>query len=78
MTSLPRAEHLIDCRSCRGGANGIARPALRCHDGTLHLDARMCEAASVQSESIARIASQAWTPGHLARSPAATTITKSP
>ena len=78
MTSLPRAARLIDCRSCRRGANGIARPALRCHDGTLHLDARMCEAASVQSQSIARKASPASILEHLARSPAATTITKSP
>jgi len=78
MTSLPQATHLIDCRSCRGGANGIAQPALRCHDGTLHLDARMCEAAPVHSLSIARIASPPLTREDLARSPAATTITKSP
>jgi hypothetical protein len=78
MSSLPRAEHLIDCMSCRGGANGIARPALRYHDGTPHLDARMCEAASVQSQSIVRIGSPPSTRGDLARFPAAKNITKSP
>jgi hypothetical protein len=56
MTSLPRTARIIVFTSCRAAAYGIARPALRSHDGILHLDARMCKAAPAHSLSIARIA----------------------
>jgi hypothetical protein len=78
MTSLPRTAHIINCSSCGGDAYDIAWPALLCQDGILHLGARMCEAAPVDSQSIARIASPPSTRRDIARSPAATTMTKSP
>ena len=78
MTSLPREAHIIDCSSCRGDANGIAWPALACHDGSLRFHARMCEAAPMHSQPNVRIASPPATREDLTRSPAATNITKSP
>ena len=78
MTSLPLAALIIDCRSCRGATYGIAPPTLRCYNGTLHFDARMCEAAPVHSQPMVRVASPPSTREDLARSPVAATITKSP
>ena len=78
MTSLPRDAHIIDCSSCRGDAYGIARPALACNDGSLRFHARTCEAAPVHSQPIARMTPPSSTREDLVRSPAATTITKSP
>ena len=78
MTSLHRAAFIIDCGSCRGTAYGIARPALHCHDGILYFGDRRCQAPPVYSLPIVRIASPPAPREDLARSRAATTITKSP
>ena len=78
MTSLPRAALIIDCGSCRGTAYGIAWPALLCHDGILYFGARRCEAPPVHSQPIVRMALPPATREDLARSRAATIITKSP
>jgi hypothetical protein len=78
MISLGRAAHVIDCRSCHDAAYGIARFALAHHDGTLHFDPQMCEAAPIHAQRIARMRLLPSSRRDIARSPAATTITKSP
>jgi hypothetical protein len=78
MTCLPRTTRIIVCTAYRAAAYGIARPALLCHDGTLHLDAKMSEETSINSQPIALTTSPRSTQSDLARSPSATTITKSP
>jgi hypothetical protein len=78
MTSPSRSAHLIDCRSCRADAYGIAWPALRSHDGTLTNYARICEGTPIHSRLIAAIPSLLSFRRDITRSPAATIVTKSP
>jgi hypothetical protein len=78
MTSLHRATLIIHCGSCRGTAYGVPCPALPCHDGVLYFGARRREAPLVYSQPNGRIALPPPTQEDLARSPAATTIIKSP
>jgi hypothetical protein len=78
MTSFHRATLIIHCGSCRGSAYGVAWPALRCHDAMLHLGARSCKAAPVQSQPIVRIELPPTTRENRSRSYPATTIIKSP
>jgi hypothetical protein len=78
MTSLSRAGHLIDYSLAASAPTASHGQLCAVTTELCILTQKMCETASVQSKSIARITAQAWTPGHPARSPAATTITKSP
>jgi len=78
VTSLHRIALIINCGSCRGTAYGVALPTLSCHDGIRHFGERRCKAPPVHSLPIVRIASPPATREDLARSRAATTITKSP
>lgn len=78
MISLARATRIVVCTSSRATPYGIARAVLRYHDGTLHHDGRMYEVAPVHSQPIVRIGLPSSTRRELARTPAATTITKSP
>ena len=78
MTCLPRAARIIVCKSCRATAYGIARSALPLRDETLHLDPTMSEAAPIHFQASARMTLLPSSRRDIARSLAATTITKSP
>jgi hypothetical protein len=78
MTSRTRAARIIVRKSCRAAAYGIARPALALRDETLHLDPIMSEPAPIHSQSIARMTLLPSSRSDIARSPAATAISKSP
>jgi hypothetical protein len=78
MTSLPRAARIIVCKSCRATAHGVAPSALARRDETLHLDPIMSEAAPIHSQPIAPMILLPSSRRDIARSPAATTISKSP
>jgi hypothetical protein len=78
MTSLPRAARIIVCKSCRATTYGIARSVLALRDETLHLDPITSEAAPIDSQPNAFMTLLASPRRDIGRSPAATTITKSP
>ena len=78
MISLRRAALIIHCGSCRDTAYGVAWPALLCHDGIRYFGERWCDAPPVHSLPIVRMALPMASREDLARSGAATIITKSP
>jgi hypothetical protein len=66
-----RLQVLIVCKSCRATADGIARSALALRDQTLHLDPITSEAASIHSQTSARMTLLPSSRRDIARSPAA-------